>query len=325
MKDGLIAHTVYSQARIHKNYGGVVPELASRDHVRRVIPLIEETLKRSNLKIEDTDIISCTAGPGLIGSLLVGSSFAQAISWVLEIPIVPINHLEGHVLSVLLENPKLEFPFLSLLISGGHTQLTVVHDIGDYTLLGESLDDAAGEAFDKIAKLLGLSYPGGPLLESLATMGRPYQIELPKPLLNSKNLNFSFSGLKTAVFKQVKLLDVPKDKNTIADLAYASQDAITEVLISKSLKALKSTGIRDLSIVGGVAANKFLRNRFEIALKNRNNRLFIPSIELCTDNAAMIAFATAQRINKGLVPTKIPIETWKNMFKIRPRWDIKDQ
>ncbi len=325
IEEGLMAHIVHSQVKIHENYGGVVPELASRDHVKRIIPLIENSLKKSSLKLSDIDAISYTAGPGLMGSLLIGASFAQSLSWIQKIPIIPVHHLEGHLLSVLLDKPCPNFPYLSLLVSGGHTQLTIVHDIGKYTLLGETLDDAAGEALDKIAKLLGLGYPGGALLEFLAKSGGPSQIKIPKPLLKSKNLNFSFSGLKTAVFKKIQLLNIQEDKKAIANLAYAAQNAIIEILVSKSLRALKETEIQDLSIVGGVASNEFLRNEFKSVLRNTRNRLFIPPIELCTDNGAMIAFVAAQRISRGFCSSFLENKKNKQELLVKPRWDILNQ
>ncbi|UOF94000.1 MAG: tRNA (adenosine(37)-N6)-threonylcarbamoyltransferase complex transferase subunit TsaD [Bordetella sp.] len=320
---GLISHAVHSQIEIHKNYGGVVPELASRDHIYRIIPLVKKVLKLGNLDINDIDAIAYTAGPGLAGCLLIATTIAQAISWAREIPMVPIHHLEGHFLSPLLSEPKPNFPFLSLLVSGGHTQLIHVHDIGKYTLLGETLDDAVGEAFDKIAKLLGLNYPGGASLEKLAKLGNPDAIVLPKPLIYKPNLDFSFSGLKTAVYKKIKTFSSPINDNIRADLAAAVQYTITNLLIIKSIKALKKTKLQNFTIVGGVGSNMFLRKEFKKALKPMNTNIFFPSMNFCTDNAAMIALAGAKRIDKGLVSFDLNVKNNK-YFDIKPRWDIRN-
>jgi N6-L-threonylcarbamoyladenine synthase len=317
---GLLSHALHTQVAMHAAYGGVVPELASRDHVRRIIPLTRAVLQEAGLSLHDVSAVAYTAGPGLAGALLVGASVAQSLAWSLSLPAIPIHHLEGHLLSPRLADPCPDFPFVALLVSGGHTQLMRVDDVGRYTLLGETMDDAAGEAFDKTAKLLGLGYPGGPALARLADQGNPEAISLPRPMLHSGNLDFSFSGLKTAVLTRLKdaqALDVVSD-TLAADLAAATQLAIVEVLVAKSIKSLDQTGLKRLVVAGGVGANRLLRAKLSHALIKRQAEAFFPPLELCTDNGAMIAFAAAQRISRGLVD----LTNHQHGFDVRPRWDL---
>jgi N6-L-threonylcarbamoyladenine synthase len=311
---GLLAHTLHSQIAMHNEYGGVVPELASRDHVRHVLPLLREALTRADCSLGDIDAIAFTQGPGLSGALLVGASVACSLAYSLDLPTIAVHHLEGHLLSPLLSDPSPEFPFVALLVSGGHTQLMRVDGVGHYTLLGETLDDAAGEAFDKSAKLLGLDYPGGALLSKLAQRGTPGRFKLPRPMLHSGDLDFSFSGLKTAVLlasqKNVQ------DELTKADIAYAAQEAIVEVLVKKSLSALKQTGLKQLVIAGGVGANQALRAQLNQAAEQQNFNVYYPDLEFCTDNGAMIAFAGALRMQQH--------EALRDYrFNVKPRWDLQ--
>lgn len=317
---GLLAHALHTQVAMHASYGGVVPELASRDHVRRIIPLAREVMRASELLLSDLGAIAYTAGPGLAGALLVGASVAQAIAWSLDLPAIPIHHLEGHLLSPRMALPCPEFPFVALLVSGGHTQLMRVDDVGSYTLLGETLDDAAGEAFDKTAKLLGLGYPGGPALAKLAEQGDPSQIALPRPMLHSHTLDFSFSGLKTAVMTRLKgaLLQPVVSPTLQADLAAATQEAIVDVLVAKSVAALVQTGLKRLVVAGGVGANQSLRKRLQSKLDRLQAQAFFPPLELCTDNGAMIAFAAAQRVQRGLAD----LGRQGHGFNVSPRWDL---
>ena len=308
---GLLAHAVHTQVAMHEAYGGVVPELASRDHIRRLIPLLESVLKESGKTRADIEAIAYTAGPGLAGALLVGSSFAEALGVALNIPTLPVHHLEGHLLSPLLASDRPDFPFVALLVSGGHTQLMEVTDVGEYHLLGESLDDAAGEAFDKTAKLLSLGYPGGPALAKLAESGVPGKYKLPRPMLKSGDFDFSFSGLKTAVLTAVRNgVDVP------ADLAAEFQEAVTEVLATKSLAAVRACGLGRLVVAGGVGANKRLRERLNAMGAKHKIRVYYPEVALCTDNGAMIAFCGAQRLQKQMA------EKRDGAFAIRPRWPL---
>jgi N6-L-threonylcarbamoyladenine synthase len=311
---GLLAHTLHSQIALHNEYGGVVPELASRDHVRYAIPLIREVLNQSNCSLADIDTVAFTQGPGLSGALLVGASVACSLAYALDIPTIAIHHLEGHLLSPLLSDPAPEFPFVALLVSGGHTQLMRVDGVGRYTLLGETLDDAAGEAFDKSAKLLGLDYPGGALLSKLAMRGIAGRFKLPRPMLHSGDLEFSFSGLKTAVLLAVQ--QNTQDEQTKADIAHAAQAAIVDVLVSKSLSALKKTGLDQLVIAGGVGANQVLRAQLNQAAQGKSFKVFYPDLEFCTDNGAMIAFAGAMRLK--LQPARKDYR-----FNVKPRWDLQ--
>ena len=319
---GLLAHRLHTQVAMHAAYGGVVPELASRDHVRRVIPLTREVLAQAGLSLVDLGAIAYTAGPGLAGALLVGASVAQSLAWSLDLPAIPIHHLEGHLLSPRLATPCPEFPFVALLVSGGHTQLMRVDEVGQYTLLGETLDDAAGEAFDKTAKLLGLGYPGGPALAKLAVTGDAGRIPLPRPMLHSQNLDFSFSGLKTAVLTRLRdaLAQPVVQENLHADLAAATQAAIVDVLVAKAVGALEQTGLKRLVVAGGVGANQRLRETLAARLRRFNGEAFFPPLDLCTDNGAMIAFAAAQRVSRGLADLK----RGDHGFNVYPRWDLAE-
>ena len=311
---GLLAHAVHTQVAMHQDYGGVVPELASRDHIRRLIPLLNRVLQESRCSRTDIDAIAYTAGPGLAGALLVGASFAESLALALEIPALPVHHLEGHLLSPLLASEPPQFPFIALLVSGGHTQLMRVSRVGSYELLGESLDDAAGEAFDKTAKLLGLGYPGGPALAALAQTGTPGRYKLPRPMMNSGDLAFSFSGLKTAVLTAVRdknLTDAEK-----ADLAAEFQEAVTDVLAAKSVAACRLHRLTQLVVAGGVGANRRLREKLDAALAKIGGRAFYPELELCTDNGAMIAFCGAQRLLQTMP------QAGNGAFSIRPRWPL---
>ncbi len=321
-EQGLLAHGLHSQIAMHQAYGGVVPELASRDHIRRVLPLTEQVLHEAGLGLDDIDAIAYTAGPGLNGALLVGASFANSLAWARGIPTLPVHHLEGHLLSPLLADPAPEFPFVALLVSGGHTQIMQVEGVGQYRLLGETLDDAAGEAFDKSAKLLGLSYPGGPALAALAEKGNPDRIQLPRPMLHSGDFDFSFSGLKTAVLTALRKLEKEQGQATDqdrADLAAATQAAIVDVLAIKSLRALKKSGLKRLVVAGGVGANLLLRQHLLAETQRMGVQVYFPPVSLCTDNGAMIAFAAAQRIKYGIQELQSAAS-----FKVRPRWDLED-
>ena len=314
---GLLGHRLHSQIDLHAAYGGVVPELASRDHVRRLPLLLRETLALTGLSMGDVDAIAYTAGPGLAGALLVGSSVAEALGVALGVPTLPVHHLEGHLLSPLLSADPPAFPFVALLVSGGHTQLMQVSGVGDYVLLGETVDDAAGEAFDKTAKLIGLPYPGGPALAKLALEGRPGRFKLPRPMLHSKDFDFSFSGLKTAVLTAATAPDfTPADR---ADLAAEFQAAAVEVLVAKAMAALRHCGLRQLVVAGGVGANLALRAALDAAAAKRKARVFYPELELCTDNGAMIAFAGAMRLMAGeqVAPSD-------GRFAVRPRWSLQE-
>ena len=301
---GLLGHSVHSQVDLHAAYGGVVPELASRDHIRRLPMLVRQTLAA----------IAYTAGPGLAGALLVGASFAESLGMALGVPVLPIHHLEGHLLSPLLAVDPPEFPFVALLVSGGHTQLMQVTGVGEYALLGESVDDAAGEAFDKTAKLLGLGYPGGPQLAALAEHGRAGRFRLPRPMLRSGDLDFSFSGLKTAVLNVVSAPDW--HGADAADLAADFQEAVAEVLCAKALRALDQTGWARLVVAGGVGANRRLRQRLDAAVRRKGGRVHYPEPELCTDNGAMIAFAGALRLAAGQSGGA------GSMVRVFPRWPL---
>lgn len=314
---GLLSHALHSQVEMHAEYGGVVPELASRDHIRRVLPLTEITLKDAGKTLQDIDAIAYTQGPGLSGALLVGTSFAESLAFSLSIPTISVHHLEGHLLAPLLEDNPPEFPFVALLVSGGHSQLMRVDGIGQYELLGDTLDDAAGEAFDKTAKLLGLGYPGGPALSKLATQGNP-RFKLPRPLLNSSDLNFSFSGLKTSVLTLAHQYQ-PLDIKTKADIAYEFQEAVTEVLTVKCMNALRDTGLDNLIVSGGVGANARLREKLNIATKRKLCKVSYPRLEFCTDNGAMIAFAGAMRLKA----MQNDIER-NYSFSVKPRWNLSE-
>ena len=313
---GLLAQALHSQIAMHERYGGVVPELASRDHVRRLLPLAGQVLEQAGTALDEVDAVAFTEGPGLAGALLVGAGVASSIAFALRKPAIGIHHLEGHLLSPLLSDRPPGFPFVALLVSGGHTQLMRVDGVGRYALLGETLDDAAGEAFDKSAKLLGLGYPGGPAIARLAQGGRDGAVPLPRPMLHSGDLDFSFSGLKTAVLTAVRR-GLP-DEQARSDLAFAVQAAIVDVLVAKSIAALEATGLHTLVIAGGVSANARLRDLVARAQAERGFDAHFPAPALCTDNGAMIAFAGAMRLTAGqaaIVPTG---------FTVRPRWPLSE-
>ncbi|MCX9154561.1 tRNA (adenosine(37)-N6)-threonylcarbamoyltransferase complex transferase subunit TsaD [Niveibacterium sp. 24ML] len=313
---GLLAHRVHSQIALHAEYGGVVPELASRDHVRRVVPLVRETLAAAGCEASQLDGVGYTAGPGLAGALLVGAAFAEAYAFGLGIPALPVHHLEGHLLSPLLSADPPQFPFVALLVSGGHTQLMRVSAVGAYDLLGETVDDAAGEAFDKTAKLIGLDYPGGPALARLAGEGVAGRFKLPRPMLHSGDLQFSFSGLKTAVLTATKQANWQASQR--ADLAAEFQEAVTDVLASKAIAALKQTGLRTLVVAGGVGANRRLRERLNEMAERRKFRVHYPELEFCSDNGAMIALAAGLRFAQGEKGSR------EGRFAVRPRWPLNE-
>ncbi|WP_153099944.1 tRNA (adenosine(37)-N6)-threonylcarbamoyltransferase complex transferase subunit TsaD [Paraburkholderia hayleyella] len=321
---GLLAHALHSQIAMHREYGGVVPELASRDHIQRALPLLEEVLDQARITraaIDTIDAIAFTQGPGLAGALLVGASIANALAMAWDKPAIGIHHLEGHLLSPLLVEAPPSFPFVALLVSGGHTQLMRVTDVGLYETLGETLDDAAGEAFDKTAKLLGLGYPGGPEVSRLAQFGTPGAVMLPRPMLHSGNLDFSFSGLKTAVLTQVKKLGANVCEQDKADLARGFVDAAVDVLVAKSLAALKQTGLRRLVVAGGVGANQQLREALSAVAAQRGFEVHYPDLALCTDNGAMIALAGALRLQRW--PEQADEQADKRYaFTVKPRWDL---
>ncbi|MDO6526868.1 tRNA (adenosine(37)-N6)-threonylcarbamoyltransferase complex transferase subunit TsaD [Motilimonas sp. 1_MG-2023] len=311
-EQGLLAHRLYSQVKLHADYGGVVPELASRDHVRKTIPLIKEALAVANCSKDDIDGIAFTAGPGLVGALLVGATIGRSLAYAWGVPAVAVHHMEGHLLAPMLEDDHPEFPFLALLVSGGHSMMVNVQGIGEYEILGESVDDAAGEAFDKTAKLMGLDYPGGPLLAKLAELGTPGRFKFPRPMTDKPGLDFSFSGLKT--FAANTIHREGDDEQTRADIAYAFQDAVIDTLGIKCRRALDQTGLKSLVIAGGVSANQQLRAQLEVMMQKRNGRVYYPRPEFCTDNGAMIAYAGMQRLKAGqFEPLGI---------QAKPRWPI---
>ncbi len=313
---GLIGQALHSQVDMHRAYGGVVPELASRDHIARVLPLIEIVLRQAGLGRHDIDAIAVTAGPGLAGALLVGASIGHAIGFALGKPVVQVHHLEGHLLSPLLATPAPQLPYVALLVSGGHTQLLRAQRPGAYELLGETLDDAAGEAFDKTAMLLGLGYPGGPEVSRLAEFGQPGAVALPRPMLASGTFDFSFSGLKTAVAMAVKKLDDTCEQAR-ANIARGFVDAVVDVLAAKSVAALRATGLRTLVVAGGVGANTQLRERLQREVQAIGGKVFFPPLHLCTDNGAMIALAGLHRLQRGAPASS-------GAFDVRPRWPISD-
>jgi N6-L-threonylcarbamoyladenine synthase len=315
---GLLSNALHSQIALHQAYGGVVPELASRDHVRHLVPLIERVVAEAGVTLADLDAIAYTEGPGLAGALLVGASVANALAYALNKPAIGIHHLEGHLLSPLLADPRPDFPFVALLVSGGHSQLFEVTGVGRYQLLGDTLDDAAGEAFDKTAKLLGLPYPGGPALAKLAERGRTGVVSLPRPMLESRDLDMSFSGLKTAVLTLARRLggEASLDDQTRADIAREFQSAVVDVLVAKALAALDVTGLRTLVVAGGVGANRELRERLVREAEKRGARVYFPDVAFCTDNGAMIALAGAMRLGSQL--------TRDGAFGVRPRWGLSE-
>lgn len=307
---GLLAHGLYSQISLHQDYGGVVPELASRDHVRKTLPLLQHVLGEAGLSRSDIDGVAYTAGPGLIGALLVGVALGRALAWALGVPAVAVHHMEGHLLAPMLENDPPDFPFVALLVSGGHTQLVQVDGVGRYTLLGDTRDDAAGEAFDKTAKLLGLGYPGGPALARLAERGNPARFHFPRPMVNRPGLDFSFSGLKT--FALTTLNEQGNDEQTRADIACAFEEAVVETLVIKCRRALTQTGLDRLVVAGGVSANRRLRERLRESTAVEGIEIYFPRLEFCTDNGAMIAYAGYQRLRTG--------QSQPLSFNAWPRW-----
>lgn len=315
--EGLKGHKLYSQVKIHAQYGGVVPELASRDHIKKLLPLIKDLLNEIEVNIDTIDSIAYTKGPGLSGALLVGTTVANALGYSLKKPVIGVHHLEAHLLSPLLSNPTIEFPFIALLVSGGHTQLIRVKGIGRYDLLGDTRDDAAGEAFDKTAKILGLPYPGGARLSEIAQDGDTSKYPLPKPMIHSGDLDFSFSGLKTAVANLVQKLGSKKvivSKTLRADIAASFQNSITEVLMEKCCRALQKEGAKSLIIAGGVGANTELRRKVNERAKKFGFEVYYPPLEFCTDNGAMVALVGGLKINEGIYGAK-PFDT-------RPRWPL---
>lgn len=315
--DGLIAHALHSQVALHANYGGVVPELASRDHIHRLIPLTQQVLTQANYSLNDLTAVAYTAGPGLVGALLTGAGFARSLAYARNIPAVAIHHMEGHLLSPLLEAPNLAFPFLALLVSGGHTQIIRVNHIGDYQLLGDTLDDAIGEAFDKTAKLLGMGYPGGPLVSQLAASGDATRYPLPRPMTDRPGIDFSFSGLKTAVLttwqhaQQTRQHDLLQAK---ADICAAFELAVSDVLVIKIKRALQQEQLNTLVVAGGVSANQRIRTTLTALMQQRSGHIFFPRLDFCTDNGAMIAFAGHLRIQAG--------EQSSLDFSARARWPL---
>ncbi|MGR5148344.1 tRNA (adenosine(37)-N6)-threonylcarbamoyltransferase complex transferase subunit TsaD [Photobacterium alginatilyticum] len=309
---GLLAHELYSQVKLHADYGGVVPELASRDHVKKTIPLIKAALADAGLTPDDLDGVAYTAGPGLVGALLVGATIGRSLAYAWGLPAVAVHHMEGHLLAPMLEDNPPEFPFVALLVSGGHTMMVEVKGIGEYQILGESIDDAAGEAFDKTAKLMGLDYPGGPLLSRLAEKGTPGRFKFPRPMTDRPGLDFSFSGLKTFAANTIRAND--DDEQTRADIAFAFQEAVVDTLAIKCKRALKQTGFKRLVIAGGVSANKYLRLELEKLMVGMKGEVFYPRTEFCTDNGAMIAYAGMQRLKNH--------ETMDLSVKAHPRWPI---
>ena len=312
---GLLSHALHSQVAMHADYGGVVPELASRDHIRRVLPLIHRILRESENRIEDIDAVAYTQGPGLAGALLVGASVACGLAYALQIPAIGVHHLEAHLLSPLLSGDPPRFPFVALLVSGGHTQLMQVDGVGRYTLLGETLDDAAGEAFDKTAQLLELGYPGGPAISELARRGDAQRFKFPRPMLGSDDLNFSFSGLKTAVLTALRKCQL--DDQSRADIAAGVEAAIVDVLTAKALAALEAAGCDELVVAGGVGANRLLRERLSVRVASAGCVVRYPELEFCTDNGAMIAFAGAMRLQHASASAPYG-------FTVRARWELEE-
>lgn len=311
---GLLANQLYSQVKLHADYGGVVPELASRDHVRKTIPLIQEALKEAGLTAKDIDGVAYTAGPGLVGALLVGATIGRSLAFAWDVPAVPVHHMEGHLLAPMLEDNPPDFPFVALLVSGGHTQLISVTGIGKYELLGESIDDAAGEAFDKTAKLLGLDYPGGPMLSKMAQQGTEGRFTFPRPMTDRPGLDFSFSGLKTFAANTVRAND--DSPQTHADIARAFEDAVVDTLAIKCKRALEQTGFKRLVMAGGVSANRTLRAKLGEMMTKRGGEVFYARPEFCTDNGAMIAYAGMVRLQTGA--------TQDLSVSVRPRWPLAE-
>ncbi|HTR00424.1 MAG TPA: tRNA (adenosine(37)-N6)-threonylcarbamoyltransferase complex transferase subunit TsaD [Candidatus Acidoferrum sp.] len=314
---GILAEALYSQIKLHQQFGGVVPELASRDHIRKTLPLIREVMTRANCSGGDIDGVAYTSGPGLAGALLVGAAIGRSLGMTWNVPTIGVHHMEGHLLAPLLEKEGPQFPFVALLVSGGHTQLVAVEDIGRYQVIGESVDDAAGEAFDKVAKLLGLPYPGGPQVAKLALQGAPNRFMFPRPMTNRPGLDFSFSGLKTYVLTTVQehTKDGVIDAQTRADIAHAFQEAVVATLTIKCRRALQHTGMHTLVIAGGVSANTRLREELGAMASGENAKLYYPKLQYCTDNGAMIAYAGCQRLLAGQCDDLA--------FHARPRWNLE--
>ncbi|MFQ2449252.1 tRNA (adenosine(37)-N6)-threonylcarbamoyltransferase complex transferase subunit TsaD [Aeromonas caviae] len=309
---GILSHQLYSQVKLHADYGGVVPELASRDHVRKTIPLIQAALKEAGLGKDDIDGIAYTAGPGLVGAILVGATIGRSLAMAWDKPAIAVHHMEGHLLAPMLEEKAPEFPFVALLVSGGHSMLVRVDGIGSYQLLGESIDDAAGEAFDKTAKLMGLDYPGGPLLSRLAEKGTTGRFHFPRPMTDRPGLDMSFSGLKT--FAANTIAANGDDEQTRADIARAFEDAVVDTLAIKCRRALKETGLNRLVVAGGVSANRHLRTQLAELMESLKGEVFYPRTEYCTDNGAMIAYAGMQRLKAGVFEPLV--------VKAVPRWPL---
>lgn len=320
-KDGLLADALYSQIDMHRAYGGVVPELASRDHIRRAVALVDEVLVKAGKTRADIDAIAVTEGPGLAGALLAGAGVAHAIGWALDIPVLGVHHLEGHLLAARLSDPSPEFPFLAVLVSGGHTQIMKVERFGSYEMLGQTLDDAAGEAFDKTAQLLGLPYPGGPAVSKLAEEGTSGAIELARPMIHAPNLDMSFSGLKTSVLTAVHAAEDPTDETFRRNLARGFVDALVDVLAAKLVRAMKQTGLKNVVVAGGVSANRQLRNRLTGEVRRRRGQIFYPPMHLCTDNGAMIAAAGLARL-ESMTPEELEALKAKRAFGVNPRWAL---
>ncbi|QFT53336.1 tRNA (adenosine(37)-N6)-threonylcarbamoyltransferase complex transferase subunit TsaD [Microbulbifer sp. THAF38] len=318
-ESGLLGHALFSQVDLHADYGGVVPELASRDHVRKLLPLVRQLMAKTNTRPSDLDGVAYTAGPGLVGALMVGACAGRALAYGWGVPAVAVHHMEGHLLAPMLEDNPPAFPFVALLVSGGHTQLVEVRGLGDYELMGESLDDAAGEAFDKAAKMLDLDYPGGPRLAALAEEGDPKRFTFPRPMTDRPGLDFSFSGLKTFTLTTVRqhaLEDGLPDEQTCADIAAAFQEAVVDTLVIKCRRAIKASGYKTLVIAGGVSANKLLRERLETSLRKDGANVYYPRHEFCTDNGAMIAYAGSLRLKAG-EQTSLAVD-------VRPRWPMTE-
>lgn len=311
---GLLANQLYSQVKLHADYGGVVPELASRDHVRKTIPLIDAALNEAGLMASQIDAVAYTAGPGLVGALMVGATIGRSLAFAWDVPAIAVHHMEGHLLAPMLEDNPPKFPFIALLVSGGHTQLISVTGVGEYQLLGESIDDAAGEAFDKTAKLLGLDYPGGPRLANMAQQGLSGRFKFPRPMTDKPGLDFSFSGLKTFAANTIR--DSDKSAQTQADIALAFEEAVIDTLLIKCKRALQLTGLKRLVVAGGVSANLRLREQMAVMMKNRGGEVFYARPAFCTDNGAMIAYAGLVRLQGGV--------STDQSISVRPRWPLAE-
>ncbi|MCB1644654.1 MAG: tRNA (adenosine(37)-N6)-threonylcarbamoyltransferase complex transferase subunit TsaD [Pseudomonadales bacterium] len=312
---GLMSDLLYSQIDLHAEYGGVVPELASRDHIRKTLPMIDQALKESGSARADIDAIAYTAGPGLVGALLVGASIAKSLAFAWNVPAIGVHHMEGHLLAPMLGDEKPAYPFLALLVSGGHTQLMLCRDLGDYQLLGESVDDAAGEAFDKVAKMLGLGYPGGPAIQKLAASGNPERFRFPRPMTDRPGFDFSFSGLKTFTMNTLKAIEAPEMQDK-ADIALAFQTAVADTIRIKCKRAFEQTGLRSLIVAGGVSANTEIRRTLDELAARSRARIYYPPLKLCTDNGAMIAYAGLQQLQRGYQEDSPII--------VRPRWPMTE-